>query len=267
MKSQDLRRGGFVLLCFGLAAFTLRCGGGGSGSSSPPSGGGGTVTLSSLQPIVQMQNSQPFTLALNGSGFSSGDQVVFNGNTLSSAVVSSSQLTATIPSSAVSSPGTALVKVQSGSASSSSLSFYIVPAISEVPVTVTAGSTTSNVNIAAPAFNPPQLLLEALGASTSGTATTAANGAVTVSPGQTVNLFVVGTGVTAGTFFEVTGNNDITVTQPGASDFTQTTDVPPIPAVNFNINVSSSATAGPRNLIVTNPAGEISIVTGGIIVQ
>lgn len=258
-----------LFLCLGLAAFTWCCGGGGGGggSSPPPSGGGGAITLSSLQPIVQMQNAQPFILTVNGSGFASGDQVVFNGAAEPATVVNSTQLTATIPSAAVASPATLPVKVQSATSSSSSLNFYVVPAISPAPVTVSAG-VPATVNVTVPAFNPPSLLLEAIGGVQGvGPATTAANGAVPVTPGQSVNLFVVGNGMTAGTFYEVTGANDITVTQPVAADFTQTTDTPPVPAVNFNIAVSSSAAAGPRSLIVTNPAGEVSIISGGIIVQ
>lgn len=267
MRKQEFNRGLLLFLCLGFAALTLRCGGGGSGSSSPPpSGGGGGITLSSLQPIVQMQNAQQFILTLNGSGFASGDQVVFNGAAEAATAVNSTQLTTTIPSSAVSSSGTFPVKVQSGTSSSGALNFYVVPAIGPAPVTVSAGALTT-ANIAVPAFNPPKLLLEAIGGSTNGIATTATNGVVPVSSGQTVNLFVVGQGMTAGTFYEVTGNNDIIVTQPVASDFTQTTDTPPVPAVNFNITVSSSAATGPRNLLVTNPAGEISVVSGGIVVQ
>ena len=69
MKQRQRRIAFFLGL--GLAAFTWGCGGGGGGggSSPPPSGGGGAITLGSLQPIVQMQNAQPFVLTLNGSGF------------------------------------------------------------------------------------------------------------------------------------------------------------------------------------------------------
>lgn len=268
MREWGWGKASLLILAFGIAGFTLQCGGGGGGGASqPPPSGGGAVTLSSLQPIVEMQNASPFTLTLNGSGFASGDQVNFNGSAISANVMSPSQLTVTIPSSAIGSPGTLPVTVQSGNVTSSSLSFYVVPAISASPVTVTAGGATNNVNLAVPPFSTPQLILQSIGASTSGIASSAANGAVTVSPGQTVNLFVVGKGVTAGTFFEISGSNDITVTEPVASNFTQTTDVPPVPAVNFNINISSSAAVGPRNLIAIDPAGEISVFTGGIIVQ
>ncbi|MGH9449800.1 MAG: hypothetical protein ACRD11_04585, partial [Terriglobia bacterium] len=140
-----------------------------------------------------------------------------------------------------------------------------VPAISPTPVTVNAGVTTSGVNISVPSFNPPSLQLQNIGGSTGGgQATSAGSSAVIVSTGSTVNLFVVGNGLVAGTFYEVTGGG-VAVTQPLAADFTQTT-APTTPAVNFNIVIASGAAPGPRNLIVTNPAGEISIYPGGILI-
>jgi hypothetical protein len=207
-----------------------------------------------------MQNGPAFTLTVNGSGFGSGNQVVFNGTSESTTVVNSGQLTAQIPASALSSPGTFNVAVASGGTTSSSLSFYVVPALSPSNVSVSAGATTPNVNIAVPSFNPPTLLLQAIGIGTSATA-----GILTVNPGaQNVQLFVVGNGIKPGTFYVITGNNDITITQPVVSDFTTTTDN--TPAVNFNINVSPGAALGPRNLIVENPAGEVSVFPGGVVI-
>lgn len=265
----------FTVLCFGLICLSFQCGGGGSSSGGSGGGGGGgggggspsPGTLSSLSPIVAQQNGPQFTLTANGSDFPSGAQIVFNGTAETTTVVNSTQLTASIPSSALSTPGTFNVTVQSGGTNSGAVSFYVVPAISPSSVSVTAGGTTSsvNVNVSADTQTSP-LLLQAIGGSVGSEATSAADTAVVVQPGQTVNLFVVGTGVQAGTFFSVTGNGDITVTQPVAGDFGQTTDTPPVPAVNFNINVSPTATPGPRNLIVTDPAGEIAVFPGGIIV-
>lgn len=207
-----------------------------------------------------MQNGPAFTLTVNGSGFGSGNQVVFNGTSESTTVVNSGQLTAQIPASALSSPGTFNVAVASGNTTSSSLSFYVVPALSPANVSVSGGATTPNVNIAVPSFNPPTLLLQAIGIGTSATA-----GILTVNPGaQNVQLFVVGNGIKPGTFYVITGNNDITITQPVVSDFTTTTDN--TPAVNFNINVSPGAALGPRNLIVENPAGEVSVFPGGVVI-
>ncbi|MDE3178911.1 MAG: hypothetical protein KGM47_04545 [Acidobacteriota bacterium] len=266
MKSGKLA---VIVVCLCLAAFSFQCGGGGSsgGSTPPGGGGGGPIALSSLSPIVAMQNGSAFTLTVKGSGFASGDQVVFNGSSESATVASSQQLTAQIPTSALSSPSPAggfQVKVQGGGQTSGPLTFFVVPAISASTVNVSAGGTTSGVNISVPSFNPPSLQLQSIGGSTSGSATSAGQSAIIVTPGATLNLFIVGNGLIAGTFYEVTGGG-VTVTQPLVSDFTQTT-APVSPAVNFSIVISPSATPGPRSLIVTNPAGEISIYPGGIVI-
>src|SRR5579875_2482384 len=257
VKEKGLTQGLLLgVLCLCVAIFTLQCGGGGGGTSSSGSSGGSSgggsgsgsgsssVSLASLSPIVAMQNGPAFTLTVNGSGFGSGNQVVFNGTSEPTTVVNSSQLTAQIPSSALSSSGT----------------FNVVPALSPSNISVSAGATTPNININVPSFNPPTLQLQAIGIGTTATA-----GILTVNPGaQNVQLFVVGNGIKPGTFYIITGNNDVTITQPIASDFTSTTDN--TPAVNFNINVSSGAAPGPRNLIVENPAGEVSVFPGGIVI-
>lgn len=255
-----------LLLCLSLAVLTLQCGGGGT---SPSGGGGGnggegTVSLTSLNPIVAMQNGAGFTLTVNGSGFASGDQVVFNGSAITPASISSTQLTAQISSSALGSPGTFSVTVKGANNSPSPLSFYVVPEISPAPVTVSAGIAAAGVNIQVASLSP-KLQLQSIGGCVCATETTAGVSEVTVSAGQTVNLFVVGNGMAAGTFYLVTGGG-ITVTQPLAADFTQTTS-PVTPAVNFNITISSGAASGPRNLMVTNPAGEISVYPGAIVVS
>lgn len=262
-----------ILMCLGLAGLAASCGGGGGGGGSTSTGGGGgtttlgPVTLTSLNPIVAMQNGAAFTLTATGTGFASGDQVMFNGTAEPTTDVDGQHLTAQIPTSALASASAATgfaVTIQSGSNTSAAQQFYVVPAINPSPVTITSNSTTSGVNISVPAFNPPSLQLQDIGGSTSGTANEAGVSAVFVSAGTTVNLFLVGKGLIAGTFYQVTGGG-VTVTQPVTTDFGQTTS-PSTPAVNFNIAIASNATPGPRNLIVTNPAGEISIYPGGIVI-
>ncbi|MDE3180944.1 MAG: IPT/TIG domain-containing protein [Acidobacteriota bacterium] len=257
-----------MALCLALALFAAHCGGGGGGGtfSAPPGGGGGssggtvTITLSSLAPIVAMQNSSAFTLTVNGSGFASGDQVVFNGSAEAATITSSSQLTAQIPASAVSQPGSFSVTVESGSTTSAALNFYVVPAINPNAVSVGAGgSANADITLKPDSASTP-LLLEAIGSSGS-----SSSSATIVKPGQAATLFIAGTGIQAGTYFQVTGGG-VSVTQPVVSDFTQTTGAPPVPAVNLKINVNSTAAPGVRNLIVTDPSGEISVFPGGIII-
>lgn len=266
-----------LVLCLVLAAFAFQCGGGGGGSSSNGggnnnggsngNGGGGTVALTTLSPIVAMQNGAAFALTVNGSGFTSGNQVTFNGAAEQTTMVSSGQLTAQIPASALASASSAngvQVTVTGGSNSPTPLSFYIVPKISPSAISVTAGAATSGVNIQVAALTPA-LQLQSIGGCVCSTETTAGVADIPASPGQTLNLFIVGNGVVAGTYYVVSGSG-VTVTQPVAANFTETT-APVTPAVNFNITVSAGATPGPRNLIVTNPAGEISIYPGAVVIS
>lgn len=208
-----------------------------------------------------MENTAALRLTVNGGGFSSGSQVLFNGSTEPTTFLNSSQLTAQIPTSALSAAGKVQVAVQTSGSSTSGVNFYVVPAISPQTVNVTAGpGAVSTANINVPSFNPPTLGLTAVGLNNAAGAT-----AVNVAQGTQANLFIVGNGMVAGTFYEVTGaSNDVTVTQPVVSDFTSTTDG--TPAVNVNISVSASATLGGRSLIVTNPAGEVSVAAGSIVI-
>ncbi|MGH9326632.1 MAG: hypothetical protein ACRD2B_08120 [Terriglobia bacterium] len=271
MRRRKLSSGLFWVLCFGVICLSFQCGGGGGGSGiqpSPPSGPTSPGTLSSISPIVAAQNGPQFTLTANGSNFPSSAQIVFNGTAESTTLVNSTQLTAAIPSSALSTAGKLNVTVQAGTTNSSAVSFYVVPAVSPSSVSVGSAATTSSVDVSVSAdTQTTPLLLQSIGASVGSEATSAANTAIVVEPGQTVNLFVVGSGIQAGDFFSVTGNGDITVTQPIVSNFSQTEGTSPVPAVNFNISVSPSAALGPRSLMVTDPAGEISVFPGGIIVQ
>ncbi|MGH9406368.1 MAG: hypothetical protein ACRD3D_11105 [Terriglobia bacterium] len=258
-----------LVLCLGVAGLNVRCGGGNAGAPATgggSGGGGGALSLTSLSPIVASQNGSAFTLTVNGAGFAAGGEVTFNGTPEPTTATSSTQLTAQIPASALIAPSTGSgfpVGVRGGSNSPSPLNFYVVPAITPSTVSVTAHAVTSGIDIQ-PAALTPTLELQSIGGCVCSTETTAGSAEVTVGPGQTVNLFVVGNGMVAGTYYIVTGSG-VTVTEPVASDFTQTTS-PVTPAVNFNIVVSASAPAGPRNLVVTNPAGEISIYPGAIVV-
>jgi hypothetical protein len=74
---------------------------------------GPLATLGSISPSSAQAGSPGFTLTVNGSGFVSGSTVRWNGSTRTTAFVSASQLTATIPASDVASAGNATVRVAS----------------------------------------------------------------------------------------------------------------------------------------------------------
>jgi hypothetical protein len=235
------------------------CGGSGSPPSPPPVT---APTLSSLSPIVTMANIG-VTLTASGTGFTASSQIVFNGNT-KAATLSNGQLTAQLQAGDVAQAGTFQVTVQqTSSLSSNSLNFYVVPAVNPTPVAVSAGRTTAVPAVAVQqpkSFGSKPLSWVAVGSGNSAGATS-----VSVKQGVSVTLFTVGQGFQGGTFFAVSGNpSDVTVTQPLLSDFSQTTDG--IPSANVTLNVSSSATLGARSLLVINPAGEVSVFPGGLII-
>lgn len=218
-----------------------------------------SACLSSLSPIVAMQDSGGLTLTVNGSGFTSGSQVMFDGSARLTSFVNSTQLTATLASADVASQGTFLVTVQTGGSTSNTASFFVVPAIQPQTVTVAAGAESANVNIGVPQVFPLSLMLRSVGTQNQ----TRLVGAQVVQ-GASASLYITGQGIEPGTFYVISGDPaDVTVTQPLVSDFSETPNA--FPAVHVQIAVSSTAVPGPRSVLVTNPAGEISIFPGGLL--
>lgn len=72
-----------------------------------------TITLAEVQ--------QGFVLTVNGSQFVSSSVGIINGTTLSTAVISSTQLQMTITTAVISAPGTAMVTVETPSGNSGDL--------------------------------------------------------------------------------------------------------------------------------------------------
>jgi hypothetical protein len=93
------------------------------GNAITPTGNAATVTISvaapvsgiavatSLTPTVVIAGASATTLAVNGSGFTSGSSVLWNGAVLSTAFVNSSQLTAAVPASNLSATALASVTI------------------------------------------------------------------------------------------------------------------------------------------------------------
>ncbi len=199
-------------------------------------------------------------MTVNGSAFTSTSQIFFNGGAKATNFLNSGQLTAQILSSDLSSPGTFPVTVHDGTNVSNSVNFFVVPRISAGTVSVAAGAMKTGVNLDVPASSPT-LSLVAVG--TDGVA--GATG-VCLAPGGSATLFIVGQGVAQGTFYSISGNPaEVTVKQPLASAFTRATGS--LPAVDVSVTVSPTAALGSRNIIVTNPGGEISVFVGGLLVS
>ncbi len=208
-----------------------------------------------------MQNSMGLTLTANGSGFTNSSLVIFNGAAQPTSFVSSIQLAAQIPPSSIAQPGPFSVTVQNSGLTSKPKSFYVVPLINSQQVSVASGTESGGVNIAVRGITPTLSLVAV------GTGNSAGSTGVNIAPGtQDARLLLVGKGIAPGTFVAIGGNpSEIMVTQPLASDFGETTDN--MPAVNFTLSVSTGAVQGPRDILVTNPAGEIAVFVGGLMIS
>ncbi len=97
-------------------------------STTPPQ-------ITSLSPASAAAGGPQFTLTVNGSGFASGDAVLWNQTPLASTLVSGTSIQATVPAGLIAQPGTASVAVRNSSgATSNSLPFEVTA----TPVQITA---------------------------------------------------------------------------------------------------------------------------------
>ncbi len=117
-------------------------------------------TITSLDPPL-IAASYPFstlTLKVNGSDFATGAVVQWNGSPLATTFVSATQLTASVPSTLLRSPGTATVTVLSGGSISNSATFTIPPRdptiTSTNPASAIAGGVGFTLTITGTGFVP-----------------------------------------------------------------------------------------------------------------
>ena len=83
-------------------------------------------SITSLNPAA-VTTGGAFTLTVNGSGFTSGAVVSWNGTALATSFVSANQLAAALPASFTASPGVASISVTNGGIASAPSAFVIVP--------------------------------------------------------------------------------------------------------------------------------------------
>ncbi len=128
-------------------------------------------SLTSLSPAYSSAGSAQFTLTLNGSGFTNASTVYWGSSALTSQFVTSSQMTATVPASDISTAGVATITVQTPSPGGTSNTFQFEidtagstpPSFPTTSATVTAGSTatfpvtlsSSATNVSARCLNLP----------------------------------------------------------------------------------------------------------------
>lgn len=109
------------------------------------------MTLTALSPSSALAGDQTFTLTVTGSGFQSGDVVQWGGLSRATSYVSSTELTAVITATDITTVGSQVVTVARGSQVSSSLEFTVASSIPVVtPITTPAQVVTdpsSNVTV------------------------------------------------------------------------------------------------------------------------
>ena len=132
-----------LTLCLGVAT---GCGSGG-GASSSTSPQNPTPTLSTLNPNTADAGSAALTVTAVGTGFIPTSAIAWNGTALATTYVSTTSLTAQIPSSDLASAGKANIMVQNpgpGGGTSAALTFTVNPPPNPVP-TITSLSPDNAV--------------------------------------------------------------------------------------------------------------------------
>jgi uncharacterized protein (TIGR03437 family) len=105
----------------------------------------------SLSPASMVAGSPAFTITVNGSGFVSGATVQWNGSPLTTAFVSSTQVTAQVPASDITAAGSASIAVLNpGSAASNALTFSISAVPPNQPVVQSVLNAASYTHALAP---------------------------------------------------------------------------------------------------------------------
>jgi uncharacterized repeat protein (TIGR01451 family) len=126
--------------------------GGGSNSAFIAKLSGNPVNLVSLNPNTALAGSTSLNLRVNGTGFSNGSTVLWNGSPLSTTFVSPTQLTATVTAALLNSAGSATVAV----GNSISLTFtFLPPAVNSLsPQSIGPGSPSFTLTVGGSNFVP-----------------------------------------------------------------------------------------------------------------
>jgi uncharacterized protein YjdB len=269
-NSMRYARSVAIGICSLLAIVAAGCGGSGGGSSSnPPPPSSVSITISPSSATVGFGTTDQFTATVSGTTNTAVAWSVkgSNGGTTQVGTISSSGLYTAPAATSASVPGPPqLVPVTAGQATSSVN--ITVPQLNPVnSVTVTATSQADTTKSASATVTLSGLAIAFVGQCPPASNTcTAGSTGVQISRsqtgGQAVDLFIVGYGIVPGTTYAISGN-DIVVTQPSSLNFGNTTDGT-YPAVYFPIVVSPTAALGPRNIVVTNSANELSAFPGGL---
>lgn len=195
--------------------------------------------ISSISPTNTPAGSAAFTLTVNGSNFGRSSVVNFNGTTLTTTVVSVSQLTASVPPNLIATTGTFPVTVTSGGVTSNSVSFTIPgPAITSVsPDGVTAGGAAFLLTVSGSSF---------------------VNGSVVKFNGTPLSTTFLSTGELTATvpasLITTAGSTQITVTSGAVTSNSVSFAIVPAPAIS-SISPTSATAGGPGFQLTINGSG------------
>ena len=132
----------------------------GSSSGSTPTGSTfavGAPAIASIFPASVASGSAGFALAVNGTDFASGSTVLWGNTTLVTTLVSSTQLIAAVPSSLLTTAGTATVTVTDSAGTSSGATFTIANSAPVITSLSTASGTVgTSVTISGSNFGSSQ---------------------------------------------------------------------------------------------------------------
>ena len=248
--------------------------------------------ITTLSPATWLVGGPDFTLTVNGSNFTAGSLVQWNGNVLTTKFVSATQLTVAVASGTIASAGAASLTVQNAPGALSNAVVYpdSLPAVTTVnPATYLVGGAGYTLTVNGTGFVPgSQVEWNGSGLVTkfvSATQVTAAVSAANIASGGTVNVAVSnGVGAASGSV-TVTGIlPTITTLSPvagwlvGGADFTLTVNgtgfvansqviwnsillvTKPISATQLTATVPAGTTSlpGAASITVSNAPGAVS---------
>ncbi len=200
------------------------------------------LAVSSISPTSATAGDPGFTLTVNGSGFVPGSQVTFNLNKVPTTFINSTQLTASIPASAIAIAGNPYVIVTNPDGFASVAVTFTVNNPQPVGGSVSAGSNALTLNVTGTGFVPSSIVL-VNGSSRVTTYISSTLLQATLLPGDlsqsgTLNITVLnrppGGGTSAAISFTFTFT-DYSVTAPNS-----TTSITAGQTANFALTVSSS---------------------------
>src|ERR1019366_7767807 len=118
----------------------------------------GTPAITALSPASVTAGGPSFTLTVTGSSFFAGATVRWNAHALTTALISSTQLTAAVPAASIATAGTALIDVWAGGSTYSNAALFRItsapaPTLNSInPTTVTLATVPVSITLSGSGF-------------------------------------------------------------------------------------------------------------------